>query len=84
MPLTQLTVTPGIDKENTATGAEGRWIDCDKVRFRFGQPQKIGGWELVTSDYYVGVGRAIFNWCDLDGFRYPALGTNKKVYIYRS
>ena len=40
MPLTQLTVTPGIDKENTATGAEGRWIDCDKVRFRFGQPQK--------------------------------------------
>jgi len=84
MPLTQLTVTPGIDKENTATGAEGHWIDCDKVRFRFGQPQKIGGWELVTSDYYVGVGRAIFNWFDLDGFRYTALGTNKKVYIYRS
>ena len=84
MPLTQLTVTPGIDKENTATGAEGRWIDCDKVRFRFGQPQKIGGWELTTADYYVGVGRAIFNWFDLDGFRYTGLGTNKKVYIYRS
>ena len=84
MPLTQLTVTPGIDKENTATGAEGRWIDCDKVRFRFGQPQKIGGWELTTDAYYVGVGRAIFNWFDLDGFRYTALGTNKKVYIYRS
>ncbi len=44
MPLTQLNFQPGIDTENTPTGAEGKWIDCDKVRFRKGLPQKIGGW----------------------------------------
>jgi len=83
MPLTQLQITPGIDKENTPTAAEGKWIDCDKVRFRWGLPQKIGGWEPLSADYYLGTGRALFNWFDLDGFRYSCLGTNKKLYIYR-
>ena len=83
MPLTQLQITPGIDKENTPTAAEGKWIDCDKVRFRWGLPQKIGGWDLLSADYYLGTGRALFNWFDLDGFRYSSLGTNKKLYIYR-
>ena len=83
MPLTQLQITPGIDKENTPTAAEGKWIDCDKVRFRWGLPQKIGGWDLLSADYYLGTGRALFNWFDLDGFRYSSLGTNKKIYIYR-
>ena len=53
MPLTRLTINPGIDKENTDTGAEGRWIDCDKVRFRFGLPQKMGGWEKLSQTYYM-------------------------------
>ena len=83
MPLTQLTINPGIDKENTDTGAEGRWIDCDKVRFRFGLPQKMGGWEKLSQTYYVGVGRALFNWFNLDGFKISSLGTNKKAYAYK-
>ena len=83
MPLTKLVITPGIDKENTDTGAEGRWVDCDKVRFRYGLPQKIGGWTKLSGDYYVGVGRELFNWFDLNGFRLSALGTDRKAYIYR-
>ena len=83
MPLTKLVITPGIDKENTDTGAEGRWVDCDKVRFRYGLPQKIGGWTKLSGDYYVGVGRELFNWFDLDGFRLSSLGTDRKAYIYR-
>jgi len=83
MPLTQLTFQPGIDTENTETGAEGRWTNCDKVRFRKGLPQKIGGWTKLSASYYVGSARALFSWFDLDGFRYASLGTNRKVYIYR-
>ena len=83
MPLTQLTFQAGIDTENTETGAEGRWIDCDKIRFRKGLPQKIGGWTKQSEDYYVGVGRALFTWYDLSGFRYTGLGTDRKVYVYR-
>jgi hypothetical protein len=84
MPLTQLNFQPGLDTENTETGAEGRWINCDKVRFRKGLPQKIGGWDKFSQDYYVGVGRALEAWIDNSGKRYEALGTDKKVYVYRS
>ena len=84
MPLTQLNFLPGIDTENTETGAEGRWSNCDKVRFRKGLPQKIGGWEKFSQDYYVGVGRALHQWFDNGGIRYEGLGTDRKVYIYRS
>ena len=84
MPLTQLNFQPGIDTEDTETGAEGRWVDCDKIRFRKGLPQKIGGWTKFSQDYYVGVGRALHSWLDLSGIRYEGLGTDKKVYIYRS
>ena len=54
MPLSKLQIAPGIDKQNTEYGAEGRWVDCDNVRFRYGLPEKIGGWEKVTSDALVG------------------------------
>jgi hypothetical protein len=83
MPLTQLNFQPGLDTENTETGAEGRWINCDKVRFRKGLPQKIGGWIKFSQDYYVGVGRALEQWFANDGNRYEGLGTDRKVYIYR-
>jgi hypothetical protein len=83
MPLTQLNFQPGIDTENTPTGAEGRWIDCDKVRFRKGLPQKIGGWTKFSEAYYVGVGRALEQWFALDGARYEALGTDRKIYVYQ-
>jgi hypothetical protein len=83
MPLTQLNFQPGIDTENTKTGAEGRWVDCDKVRFRKGLPQKIGGWTKFSEAYYVGVGRALAAWFSLSGARYEGLGTDRKVYIYQ-
>ena len=84
MPLTQLNFLPGIDTENTETGAEGRWANCDKIRFRKGLPQKIGGWTKFSQDYYVGVGRALHQWIDNQGIKYEGLGTDKKVYVYRS
>ena len=84
MPLTQLNFQPGIDTENTPTGAEGRWIDCDKIRFRKGLPQKIGGWTKFSPEYYVGVGRALEQWFSLNGSRYEALGTDRKIYVYQS
>src|SRR6056300_290816 len=84
MPLTQLNFLPGLDTENTQTGAEGRWTDCDKIRFRKGLPQKIGGWTKFSQDYYVGVGRALHQWLDNTGIRYEGLGTDRKVYVYRS
>jgi hypothetical protein len=84
MPLTQLNFLPGLDTENTQTGAEGRWTNCDKIRFRKGLPQKIGGWTKFSQDYYVGVGRALHQWLDNTGIRYEGLGTDRKVYVYRS
>jgi len=83
MPLTQLNFQPGIDTENTQTGAEGRWTDGDKIRFRKGLPQKIGGWTKFSTAYYVGVGRALEQWFDLNGARYEALGTDRKLYVYQ-
>ena len=79
---TKVQFRPGIDKENTEYGAEGAWVDCDKVRFRFGLPQKIGGWLKKASTAMVGAVRGIKAWFDLDGSRYIGLGTNKKVYIF--
>ena len=80
MPLSKLQIAPGIDKQNTEYGAEGRWVDCDNVRFRYGLPEKIGGWEKVTSDALVGATRAILTYSDLKGVKYAIYGTNKKLY----
>ena len=82
MPLTKLQIAPGIDKQNTEYGAEGRWVDSDNIRFRYGQPEKIGGWDKVTSDALLGATRAILTWSDLNGVNYAMYGTNKKLYAY--
>ena len=82
MPLTKLQFKPGIDKQNTETGAEGKWIDCDNVRFRYGLPEKIGGWAKITSDALIGASRALRTWSDLNGVKYAMIGTNKKLYAY--
>ena len=82
MPLTKLQIAPGIDKQNTEYGAEGRWVDCDNVRFRYGLPEKIGGWAKVSSDALIGATRAILAWSDLNGVKYAMYGTNKKLYVY--
>ena len=82
MPLTKLQIRPGIDKQNTEYGAEGTWVDGDNVRFRFGLPEKIGGWLKVTSDALIGATRALLTWADLDGVKYTMFGTNKKLYVF--
>ena len=58
MPLIQVPLKPGIDKQLTETGAQGRWIDCDNVRFRYGLPEKIGGWLAINSTPIIGATRA--------------------------
>ena len=82
MPLVDMPFQPGVDKQDTPTGAEGRWIDSDNIRFRYGLPEKIGGWEKVTSDALVGAARGIHAWSSLDGSPYTSIGTNKKLYVY--
>ena len=82
MPLNKLQFRPGIDKQNTEYGAEGRWIESDNVRFHYGLPQKVGGWQKLVDDTLIGVARDIHAWTDLSGVRYTALGTDRKFYIY--
>ena len=73
MPLTQINFIPGINTENTPTGNEGRWIDGDNIRFRKGLPQKIGGWNKFSDEYFVGAVRGLFSYYDLDGSRYAII-----------
>ena len=82
MPLSKIQFRPGIDKQNTEYGAEGRWIDSDNVRFHYGLPQKVGGWQKLIYDTLIGLARDIHAWTSLDGVRYTALGTDRKFYIY--
>lgn len=84
MPLLRLFLKPGIDKQNTEYGAEGGWIDSDYVRFRYGLPEKIGGWQPFgdTVVHLVGMPSEVFSWNDLDGAPYFAVGTNRKVYVF--
>jgi len=81
MPLTKLQFRPGINREITAYSNEGGWVDCDKVRFRFGYPEKIGGWQKYGNNSYVGSARALHNWIALDGSNYLGVGTHLKYYI---
>jgi hypothetical protein len=82
MPLTKVKIAPGFNKQVTQTGAEGQWTDGDFVRFRYGLPEKIGGWEQILSGKLVGAAKEQFIWADLDGRRYAAIGTNKILAIY--
>jgi hypothetical protein len=84
MALLRLFLKPGIDKQNTEYGAEGGWVDGDYVRFRYGLPEKMGGWTEFgnTLVNFVGSASEIFTWNGLDGVPYAALGTNRKVYAF--
>ena len=82
MALIDFKVLPGIDKQDTTVGAEQRWVDCDNVRFRYGLPEKVGGWASLITDTIVGVARREFAFVDLDGNRYVAIGTDKFLLIY--
>ncbi len=82
MALIDFKFKPGIDKQNTEAGAENRWVDSDNVRFRYGLPEKVGGWSSLVTDTIVGVARRQFAFVDLDGNRYVAIGTDKFLLIY--
>jgi hypothetical protein len=81
MPLQKLVFRPGINKENTNYSGEGGWYECDKVRFRSGFPEKIGGWTRFSNNQFLGVCRSLNQWTTLAGESLIGLGTNSKFYI---
>ena len=82
MALVEYKFLPGIDKQSSDSGAENRWVDSDNVRFRYGLPEKVGGWSSLVTDTIVGVARAMHAFTDLAGNRYVAIGTDKFLLIY--
>jgi hypothetical protein len=72
MPLTSVQIRPGLNKTETPTGSEGQWIDSDFIRFRYGQPEKIGGYVAIGQETMAGPARAIHSWTDLEGRKYAA------------
>ena len=81
MALTKLVLKPGVNRENTRYASETGWYVCDKIRFRQGTPESIGGWVRISAATYRGVCRALWNWITLDGSNLMAVGTNLKYYI---
>jgi hypothetical protein len=81
MPLTKLQFRPGINTDITAYSNEGGWTDCDKIRFKLGYPEKIGGWSKLTGSTYLGTARRLHNWTALDGSDFLGVGTHLKYYI---
>jgi len=81
MPLTKLNFKPGINKEETDYSNEGGWVDGDKVRFRKGRVEKIGGWEKFSPSSIIGSARALHSWISLGGSKYLGIGTTNKYYI---
>ena len=81
MPLSKIIFKPGVNRENTRYTTEGGWYECDKVRFRQGNPEKIGGWTRYSVDTFLGVCRALWNWITLAGQNLVGTGTNLKYYI---
>ena len=82
MPLIKVPFKPGFNKQMSESVAESTWIDGDFVRFRYGEPEKIGGWEKLTANTIAGAARDTHNWTDLDGNKYLAIATNKVLVIY--
>jgi hypothetical protein len=83
MPLKKLTLKPGVNKENTRYTNENGWYECDKVRFRQGTPEKIGGWTRISASTFLGVCRSLWNWVTLQSENLIGVGTNLKFYIER-
>ena len=80
--LQKLGFLPGFNKQVTETGAEGQWSGGDNVRFRYGSPEKIGGWQQLGENKLTGAGRAIHHFDDNAGIKYAAIGTNRILYVY--
>jgi hypothetical protein len=81
VPLQKLQFRPGLNREGTNYANEGGWYDGDKIRFRSGFPEKIGGWSRLSNDTYLGTARSLWNWIDFGGSNYLGVGTNIKYYI---
>ena len=81
MPLQKILFKPGVNRENTRYTTEGGWYECDKVRFRQGTPEKLGGWQRISSFTYNGVCRSLWNWVTLGFLNLVGVGTNTKFYI---
>ncbi len=83
MPLQKILFKPGVNKENTRYTTEGGWYECDKIRFRQGNPEVIGGWQRISAVTFLGVCRSLWNWVTLAGLNLIGVGTNLKFYIER-
>ena len=81
MPLQKLQFRPGVNREGTALSNEGGWYDGDKIRFRSGYPEKIGGWAVVSYNNFLGACRSLWNWITLKGSNLMGVGTNLKFYV---
>jgi len=80
--LQKIGFQPGINKQVTPTGAEGQWVDCDNVRFRYGTPEKIGGWKQLGESNLTGAGRGLHHYVNSLGRKYAIIGTNRILYAY--
>ena len=80
--LQKIGFAPGINKQVTPTGAEGQWIDCDNVRFRYGTPEKIGGWKQLGDDALTGAGRGLHHFVNSLSRKYAIIGTNRILYAF--
>ena len=81
MPLKKLLLKAGVNRENTRYTSEGGWYECDKIRFRQGTPEKIGGWQRISSTTFQGVCRSLWNWVTLGSQNLIGVGTNLKFYL---
>jgi len=81
MALKKLVLKPGVNRENTRYTNEGGWYESDKVRFRQGTPEKIGGWARISASTFQGLCRSLWNWITLDNLNLIGVGTNLKFYL---
>jgi hypothetical protein len=81
MPLQKILFKPGVNRENTRYTTEGGWYECDKMRFRQGNPEVIGGWQRISAYTFIGVCRSLWNWVTLAGYNLMGVGTNIKFYV---
>jgi len=81
MPLQKLTLKPGVNRENTRYTNENGWYESDKIRFRQGTPEKIGGWARISANTFIGICRSLWNWVTLAGANLMGVGTTSKMYI---
>ena len=81
MPLKKILLKAGVNRENTRYTTEGGWYDCDKIRFRQGTPEMIGGWLRISAQTFKGICRSLWSWVTLGGTTITGVGTNEKFYV---